>query len=146
MLLTKRIRAKSNLLLALLLLAGCGKKEIYEKIYDKQSAQKPIHCLHIEADDLTRYILLKNDFLRRLSSASCPLVLQATAHYVTSCKSAQAKALGSDFDGFLRLSVRREGRSIYRVQQDFKGCLNANVVNNLVQRMKERLHFALPHD
>jgi hypothetical protein len=118
-----------------LLVWGCAKKEIYEKIYEKP--HRPVTCLTIESqNDITRYILLKNPTLRKLNAKRCPFVLKATSHYVTSCTSAQAKALGSDFDGFLRLELFENGRLLYRNQRDFKGCLDEEIVESLVKKME----------
>jgi len=139
--LTKRIPARSKILpglVALLLVAGCGKKEIYEKIYEKP--HRPVSCLKIEAkNDITRYVLLKNPKLKQLAAQQCPFTLKAISHYVTSCTSAQAKALGSDFDGFLRLELFENGKLLYRNQRDFKGCLNEGIVESLVKKMEQRI-------
>ena len=136
--LTKRIPARSKILpglLAIVIVVGCGKKEIYEKIYEKP--HQPVTCLKIEAKNyIARFILLKNPTLKRLSSKSCPFTLKATSHFVTTCTSAQAKALGNDFDGFLRLELFENGKLLYRNQRDFKGCLDEAVVESLVERMK----------
>lgn len=133
----KPILARSKILLLALaaILAGCGKKEIYEKIYEKP--HRPLACLHIEAnDDIARFLLLKNLYLKKMQKEHCPFELKATAHFVKSCTSAQAKALGSDFDGFLRLELYENGKLLYRNQRDFKGALNDTVVKSLVEKVK----------
>jgi len=139
---TKPTKARSSfaalLLAALWLLAGC-ERQIYEAIYAKPS--RPITCIDVEADEITRFVLLKNPTLKTLQKRACPFRLKATSRYVTSCTSAQAKALGSDFDGFLRLELYEEGRLLYRNQQDFKGCLTDAVVDRLVGKLKE--HYGL---
>jgi hypothetical protein len=119
----------------LVLLVGC-ERDLYEATYAKPS--RPITCIDVEADEITRYVLLKNPILKTLQKRECPFALKVTSRYITSCTSAQAKALGSDFDGFLRLELYEDGRLLYRNQQDFKGCLTGAVVDRLVDKMKER--------
>lgn len=129
-------------LFALILLAGCSKSAVYEKVYDKSLASKKVDCLKIESkNDIAAYIVKKDSFIKNFVKEECPVTLKITSHFVTSCTSAQAKALGSDFDGFLRLSLFRDGRLFYRNQRDFKGCLNQKVVKSLVDRMRERVNF-----
>jgi len=117
-----------------LLLIGCGGGEIYEGKFGSPSHR--IECLRVTSEDsILRFLLSKNGSISRLKRSSCPFEIRATAHFVTSCTSPQAKALGSDFDGFLRLELLENGRLLYRNQQDFKGPLTQRVVDTLVERL-----------
>ncbi|BCD67291.1 hypothetical protein [Nitratiruptor sp. YY09-18] len=114
---------------------GCGQK-IYEKKYSAPS--KHITCLKLQTSNpLTKYYIEK---LYNFSQ-NCPFILRTTSHFVSSCSSAKAKALGSDFDGFLRLELFENGRLLYRNQADFKGCLRQDLVKRLFMRMRKVQKF-----
>ena len=130
-----------GLLFAALFIFGCEKK-IYTKIYDKNLANKKINCLKISSDNvLIGYIVEKNPFIKKLSKKSCPYTLKITSNYVTSCSSSQAKALGSDFDGYVRFEIFKNSRLLYRSQRDFKGKFDKNIAKSLIDEMKKDLKF-----
>ncbi|BCD61330.1 hypothetical protein NitYY0826_C0169 [Nitratiruptor sp. YY08-26] len=122
-------------LLALLLFAGCNQK-IYEKKYAK--ASKPITCLQLQVKNPLTKLYLAQEYK---FSAQCPFILRTTSHFVTTCTSAYAKALGSDFDGFLRLELYENKKLLYRNQIDFKGCLQLSTTHKLFQAMRQAMHF-----
>jgi len=122
-------------LLAALLFWGCEKK-IYQKEYDKPTT--PVTCLKLQSDNLLTKTLLQKLYP---FSEECPFVLKTTSHFVSTCTSARAKALGSDFDGFLRLELYEKNRLLFRDQIDFKGSLDERVSRQLfdIVRRKYRL-------
>ncbi len=131
-------------ILIISLFLGCEKK-IYTKIYDQEEVKKPISCLHISSDNLLIEDVVKNTpFIKKLSKKECPVNLKITSHYVTSCSSARAKALGSDFDGFVRFEIIKNGKLIYRNQRDFKDCFTEDTAQTLIKRLKKDLNFISP--
>ncbi len=74
-------------------------------------------------------------------STSCPFRLRSLSHYVTTCTSAKAKALGTDFDGYLRLELYEGDKLLYRNQQDFKGCLRQNIIHTLFVALRRDMNF-----
>jgi len=120
-------------LCALVVLSGCEQK-LYEKHYSKPS--QPIDCLQLASSDpLTKYYLHQEyNFTKE-----CPFLLRTTSHYVSTCTSAKAKALGSDFDGFLRLELYEGDKLLYRNQADFKGCLRPRFVHMLFGRLRSAM-------
>ncbi len=131
---TKRTKVRYNLIIwALLglLITGCDQK-VYEKIYSKPTTK--ITCLRLKSDNpITKY-LLHQEYNFTLQ---CPFTLKTTSHFVSTCTSAKAKALGSDFDGYLRLELWQNDRLLYRNQMDFKGCLDKHVVHTLLKRLQK---------
>jgi len=130
--------------LTIIFLAGCDKK-IYTKIYDEKEAKKPISCLNIKSDNLLiEDVIKKSPFIKKLYKKECPVVLKITSHYVTSCSSARAKALGSDFDGFVRFEIIKNEKLVYRNQRDFKGSFTQDTAETLIKRLKKDLNFIVP--
>lgn len=129
-----------GLFLALIFL-GCENK-IYTKIYDKKLAKEKIECLKLTSDNLIIEDVVKNHpFIKKLLKNSCPYSLKITSNYITSCSSAKAKALGSDFDGFVRFDIYKDGIHIYRNQRDFKGKFTNKIADSLINKMREDLNF-----
>ena len=128
-------------LTALIFLGGCNRK-IYTKIYDKKLAKEPISCLSVKSDnEVIGYIVKNRPLIKKFFKKECPFTLRITSNYVTSCSSYKAKALGSDFDGFVRFEIFKNNNLIYRNQRDFKGCFNKSVSDSLIERMFKDLHF-----
>ncbi len=129
---------KKGLVLALFLLfAGCGEK-IYEKNYHKPS--QPISCIRLQAKNPITFFTFSKIY-HFTSDKNCPFTLHANSHYVASCAAAKAKALGSDFDGYLRLSLYEKDRLLYRNQMDFKGALRQEIAKKLFDRMRKAIGF-----
>ncbi|MRI58296.1 MAG: hypothetical protein C6H99_02185 [Epsilonproteobacteria bacterium] len=118
-------------LLAALLFFGCEKR-IYRHKYAEPS--RPITCLKLQSDNLLTKSLLQD---RYRFTDDCPFRLKTTSHFVSTCTSAKAKALGSDFDGFLRFELYERDRLLYRGQIDFKGCLSEGVVSRLFDLLRK---------
>ncbi len=135
-----KLKILSGLLAAFFIFSGC--REIYTKIYNEKEAKKPISCLNIESDNLViEYVVKNRPFIKKLLKKECPYLLKITSNYVTSCSSAQAKALGSDFDGFVRFEILKDNGLIYRNQRDFKGTFDNFVADSLIDRMRKDLNF-----
>ncbi|WP_187647729.1 hypothetical protein [Nitrosophilus labii] len=123
-----------------ILFAGCS--DIYTKIYDKELAKKPISCINIKSDNLIiEDIVKKNSFIKKIYKKECPYTLKITSNYVTFCSSPKAKALGSDFDGFVRFEIVQSSHLVYRNQRDFKGKFDENVADSLINKMRRDLKF-----
>ena len=124
----------------LFLLTGCEK--IYTKIYDKKAASIPLGCLKISSDNLIIEDVVKNNpFIQKINQKECQNTLKISSNYVASCSSVKAKAIGTDFDGYVRFEVLRNNHLIYRNQRDFKGHFTDKVAKSLIERMKKDLKF-----
>ncbi|BCD59419.1 MULTISPECIES: hypothetical protein [unclassified Nitratiruptor] len=131
------MRYKLLLGLLPLLFLGCESR-VYKKIYAYPSI--PITCLKLKASNpIVAYALQKRiDFQN-----SCPFILKTTSHFVATCSSAKAKALGSDFDGFLRLELFENNKLLYRDQVDFKGCITQKIVDTLLQSLQKDMKLSI---
>lgn len=128
------------LLFAALLLGGCG--DIYTHVYDREAASKKIGCLKIEGSVSECQALRHHPFIQKLQTSPCSYRLVASGNTVTSCSSYMGKAIGADFDGYIRLDLYRDQKLIWRIQRDFKGELNDRIVDSLVKKMQSDLLFA----
>lgn len=114
-----------------LLITGCEQK-VYEKIYAQPTSK--ITCLRLKADNpITEYLLRQEYHF----TTDCPYTLKTVSHFISTCTSAKTRALGSDFDGYLRLELWQKGRLLYRNQIDFKGCLDKTIVHTLFKRLQK---------
>lgn len=97
----------------LLLLGGCH--EIYSQYCDERAER--IDCLR--GADAESETLLRR-YLPGVEDAACPYLLQVSHYEVKACNNPKANALGSDFDGYVKLQVFHRGSCYYRAQLDYK--------------------------
>lgn len=95
------------------ILIGCIEREIYTEIVDKTIISHPPATLRIEDPNG----MLKSRFKIDPSS---PIQMSLYIH-CAKCTNAQSKSLGSDFDGYIRLTLSEHNRTLARAQMDYKG-------------------------
>ncbi len=114
---------------ALLLVTGC--RETYSQ-FCTQRAEK-IDCLR-PADASAEAVL--NEHLPDVADEQCAYTFRLLHHEVKACTDPKAKAVGSDFDGYVKLQVFYGGVCYYRVQTDYKSGSWRSTLPELVKRMK----------
>lgn len=119
--------------LLLLFLGGCINREIYTEIADKSYISHPPSALAIE--DLGG--MLKSGFTIDPSS---PMKLQVYVH-CAECTNAQSRSLGADFDGYIRITVRDQNKTIARAQMDYKGQAQAADVQKVYEHLIHTLQW-----
>lgn len=125
---------KSLLFVVLLFtLSGCLKREIYTEIADKKVISHPPTSLEIKAPDG----MLKTNFK---TDPSSPIKLAVYIHRAK-CTNAQSKSLGSDFDGYIRLTLSDHNRTIARAQMDYKGEVTNDEVQQVYDHLIQQLHW-----
>jgi hypothetical protein len=120
------------LLLLSLLLGGCH--QVYSQFCGE--TKERIACLR-PADALSEEVLRR--YLPGVEDVACPYVLQVSHYEVTACSAPRAKALGSDFDGYAKLQVFRDGSCYYRAQLDYKSGDWQDALPKLTQALKKEL-------
>ncbi|NPA54484.1 MAG: hypothetical protein GXO21_07445, partial [Aquificae bacterium] len=103
-----------------LILSSC--KNMYSKVFDKEEA-KQIYCLNVKGNDMflnTKVEKYLKEYGFRLEK-NCPYRLEVFALKLSQCNSPKGKSLGADFDGYVRFSVYKGNKLIYRCQEDYKG-------------------------
>ena len=116
----------------LLLFAGC--RETYSQ-FCTQQAEK-IDCLR-PADTSAAAVL--NRHLPEIADGTCAYTFRLVHHEVKACTDPKAKAVGSDFDGYVKLQVFYDGVCYYRAQTDYKSGGWQSAVPELMKRMQKEL-------
>jgi hypothetical protein len=131
----------SAVLLALLLLHGCGRKA-QRTFYDKESAHKPIDCLklNVTPPDASMQRTMKK--LYHFTTA-CPYTLTLSYKSGIVCNShynAQTKALGKMPSSYLNLEVRRGFRLLYSYYIDLDHKPDSSDIQEGFEAVQEDLH------
>jgi hypothetical protein len=111
------------LFLGLLFFAGCKEKfPIYSTFCDQQNMSPP-QCLHYailnkqDKDILQKNFSLKEDPL-------CVYRVELTKYHVGSCNNPVVKSRGSDFNGYVRIEIKKGFKCYYKIQSDYKSDVN----------------------
>ena len=121
------------LLLYLLFLSGCLEREIYTEIAKPDFIAHPPLALYIEDISGT----LKSDFK---SDSNTPLRLEVYTHSAH-CTNAQSRSLGTDFDGYIRITIKEQNTTIARAQMDYKGEPDAQKIQYVYDHLIEELQW-----
>jgi len=121
------------LLLCLLFLSGCLEREIYTDISDPSYISHPPSALHIK--DLSS--TLKSDFK---NDSNAPIRLEVYTHSVQ-CTNAKSRSLGTDFDGYIRITIKEQNTTIARAQMDYKGEPDAQKVQYVYDHLIKQLQW-----
>ena len=102
----------------MLLLTGC-KEDFPTYSTPISSLSKTFPCLH--------YIALTKDDKQKLENAfgvednaTCMYAVTRTLYYVGKCDNPIVKSVGGDFNGYVRVEVKKGFECYYKVQSDFK--------------------------
>ena len=120
-------------LLASFILNGCIEREIYTEIADRAIISHPPKGLNIEDPSG----MLKTDL-------PCdPETAMKISLYIhcAKCTNAQSKSLGADFDGYIRLTIREDNRTLARAQMDYKGEATPEEVMQVYTHLMEKLQW-----
>ena len=126
---------KKNLFLLLCILSfgGCLEREVYTDISDPSYISHPPSALHIY--DLSG--MLKSDFK---NDSNAPIRLEVYTHSAN-CTNAQSRSLGTDFDGYIRITIKEQNTTIARAQMDYKSEPNAQKVQVVYDHLIKQLQW-----
>lgn len=114
-------------------LNGCIKREIYTEVVDKTMIAHPPQTLRIEDPSGMLKSTLKAD-------PSSPITISLYIH-CAKCTNAQSKSLGADFDGYIRLTLSENNRTLARAQMDYKGEATREEVAQVFEHLMETLQW-----
>ena len=107
-----------------LLLAGCEETfPVYQSYCQKSKADFP-SCLHYmvempeEKDRIETAFGLPND-------PSCPYTVSLIKYCVGKCTNPYIKSVGGDFNGYVRIEVKKGFKCYYKIQSDYKNSMEA---------------------
>lgn len=58
------------------------------------------------------------------------------------CTGAEARALGSDFDGYVRITIFENGQTIARAQMDYKGEPSPQMIQKIYDTLIQKLQWS----
>jgi len=107
-----------KLLFSLFLLVGC-KEEFPTYVSSCGTEKTHFDCLH--------YAVLDSQDKQKLEKAfglkednTCLYRVELTKYYVGHCNNFVVKSVGSDFNGYIRIEIKKGFKCYYKVQSDFK--------------------------
>jgi len=68
---------------------------------------------------------LIQDRLKIKENKSCPYKVYLTKYHVKECNNPIVKSTGSDFDGYVRIEVKKGFNCYYKIQSDYKDDMDA---------------------
>ena len=121
-------------LIAVLTLAGCMEREIYSEVSDPSRIGHPPIAVRVIDPTGALKTPLQMD-------GNSTTAIEVYVHHAA-CSSATAKALGSDFDGYVRITVSENGRPIARAQIDYKGEPTPKMIQKLYETLITKLQWS----
>jgi hypothetical protein len=127
----------SHLLLCLAFIAGCKEDyPTYSTFCNDKDMQAP-KCLH--------YAVLNKEDKKRLKKSlgmaddsTCEYRVELIKYRVGSCNNAVVKSLGGEFNGYVRIELKKGFKCYYKTQSDYK-----NDANGAFQRVLKKAKIDL---
>jgi len=130
---------KTKLLIPFLLFSfwGCQEKyPVYSSFCDSDSREFP-RCLN--------YSIFDQNISRRVESSfgieddkSCSYRVELTQYHVGKCDNPIIKSMGSDFNGYVRIEIKKGFKCYYKVQSDFKNDSDL-ALDRVLEKIKEEI-------
>jgi hypothetical protein len=111
-------------LLATLLLAGCQEDFPVYSTFCNQKSIAPPTCLHYAVLNQEDKTILEKHF-KVIDNPKCAYRVELTKYHVGSCNNPIVKSTGSDFDGYVRIEIKKGFKCYYKVQSDYKSDVEA---------------------
>jgi len=106
------------LFLILFLLSGCKEEFPTYSSFCSQS-QNTFSCLHYAILEDNDKKILKETFNIK-ENKNCPFRVELTKYHVGNCNNPLVKSLGGDFNGYVRIEIKKGFKCYYKVQSDYK--------------------------
>jgi len=126
------------LILSALFLSACS--EDYP-VYATEPNIKtlPLQCINIATFNPKLSKALKKEF-KSISNRECKYRITGYIHFVDSCNNPETKSLGADFNGYIRLYIKSNNETLYKVQSDFKSD-ERSALNRVIQKVTKDIFF-----
>ncbi len=121
-------------LCTLLLMTGCKEEfPVYSTFCDQNSTVFP-DCLHYTVFDVKDKKALEASFGID-NSEQCAYRVELIKYHVGSCNNPVVKSMGSDFNGYVRIEIKKGFKCYYKIQSDYKDDVNA-AFDRVLKRVK----------
>jgi predicted DNA-binding transcriptional regulator AlpA len=121
----------------ILLLVGCSDPKIYTEITDSTLIGHPPPSIAL--DDPTGKLI---SGVRENNQSATRVRVYI---HCASCTNPQSRSLGSDFDGYVRVSIEQNASTKARAQMDYRGEPTPQMVQMLYTTLLETLHWKIPN-
>ena len=113
--------APRNLIIPLLavFLLGCQEKYPTYAAFCDQNGTKFPSCLRYSVLDEDEKEMIKKSFGIK-ENGECPYRAELTKYHIGNCNNPIVKSVGSDFNGYIRIEIKKGFKCYYKVQSDFK--------------------------
>jgi len=118
-----RIQYTFFLLLFSFFLGGCEEEfPVYTTAVQNNTLSLP--CLHYSILDRQDKTSVKNTFGIK-DDPQCPYRVELTKYRIGACNNPVVKSVGGDFNGYVRVEVKKGFTSVFKVQSDYKNDMDA---------------------
>ena len=124
-------------ILGVLLLAGCQEDFPTYSTFCDQETMTPPTCLHYAVLNKQDKVVLQKHFAVA-DDPKCAYRIELTKYHAGSCNNPIVKSTGSDFDGYVRVEVKKGFKCYYKVQSDYKNDMDA-AFKRVLKRSKKEL-------
>ncbi len=112
------------LLLILFLFGGCKEEyPVYASFCEQNTTAFP-KCLHYAIMDKKEKHAIEKSFGLK-DDAQCSYRVQLIKYYVGACDNPVVKSVGSDFNGYIRIEIKKGFKCYYKIQSDYKNDADA---------------------
>ncbi len=121
-------------LLGILLFTGCQEDfPVYSTFCNKNPISPP-KCLHYVVLNKKDKILLQKHFNIK-DNPQCTYRVELIKYHVKTCNNPVVKSMGSDFDGYVRIEIKKGFKCYYKVQSDYKSDIKS-AFDRVLKRVK----------
>jgi hypothetical protein len=115
-------------------MTGCKEEfPVYSTFCDGNSTAFP-DCLHYTVFDVKDKKALEVSF-GIAHSDQCTYRVELIKYHVGSCNNPVVKSRGSDFNGYVRVEIKKGFKCYYKIQSDYKDDVNA-AFDRVLKRVK----------
>ena len=122
-----------------LLFTGCQEDFPTYSTFCDQGKLTPPKCLHYAVLDQQDKELLQKYF-SVMDDPECSYRIELTKYHVGSCNNPIVKSRGSDFNGYVRIEIKKGFECYYKVQSDYKNDRDA-AFERVLKRSKNEIHI-----
>jgi len=108
----------------ILLFAGCQEDFPTYSTFCNEKTMIPPECLHYAVLNKQDQALLERHF-GVADDPKCSYRVELTKYHVGNCNNPIVKSTGSDFDGYVRIEIKKGFKCYYKVQSDYKNDADA---------------------
>ncbi len=122
-----------------ILFSGCQEKfPVYSSFCEQDERTFP-KCLHYAVFNEEERDMIASAFGMKEDEA-CPYRVELTKYHIGNCDNPTVKSLGSDFDGYVRLEIKKDFKCYYKIQSDFKND-ESRAFQRVLKKIEEERNF-----